>query len=486
MRQLGYSSRTALVLCVGGMVAGALMPEPSVAAPVLGLLPLLLKLVWRPGETPVLAFAITFQWMQVSAVVFRAMLLGVDLDAAYFPPRTKDAVWLGLGALLTLALGIRVALRRFPLVPPSRSRQEADRFSAPRIFCLYLGFAGLGWVLPELTWRFLPIAQLLLALADLRWVFLFLLGAVVLRQRRYRWLFGAALALEFIAGIGFFSGFKRPLFIALLVLFSARPRISWRNSFVGLTVVLGVGYLMLAWTAIKVSYRAYLNQGSHQQTVAVSRSESLIVFAEAISQVDLEEVLANVDPMLSRLAYVGFFARVLDYVPAVATHTHGAIWGRSIMNVLEPRMLFPGKPIVASSSELTMKYTGLVLASSARGTSISMGYVAESYIDFGFMGMWLPILALGITWGLFYRYLLIHAPGQLGFAFASAVLIEAYQFEMSGIMLLGGVLTKFLVFALLIRLLLTDVRRWLQPAATRSSRAHHDGAPSPSFRYQRQ
>ena len=55
-----------------------------------------------------------------------------------------------------------------------------------------------------------------------KWAFFFLLGyLVVQRNERYLY-FLTAIAIEFIGGIGFFSGFKLVIFITLLVIFTVR------------------------------------------------------------------------------------------------------------------------------------------------------------------------------------------------------------------------------------------------------------------------
>ena len=168
------------------------------------------------------------------------------------------------------------------------------------------------------------------------------------------------------------------------------------------------------------------------------------------------------EPLFQRIAYTDFFAATLDYVPAHIPYERGALWGTAIQHVLKPRILFPSKPRLLSDSEVTMRYTGLFMASDAEGTSISLGYMGESYADFGPVGMFGVVLILGIGWGLMYAYFVrrAHVP-VLGLAVALSVLIGAYKFEIASIKLLGGVLMKFLVLAVLFKLFETRIHRWL-------------------------
>jgi hypothetical protein len=117
--------------------------------------------------------------------------------------------------------------------------------------------------------------------------------------------------------------------------------------------------------------------------------------------------------------------------------------------VLTPRLLFPNKASIDDSAR-TEKYTGVQVSGTEQGTSISLGYVAESYIDFGVKGMFAPILLLGLFYGLIYRFFADHQRYRvLGFAMATAILVfGAYTIETSNIKLLGGNLMALIVIGL--------------------------------------
>ena len=50
----------------------------------------------------------------------------------------------------------------------------------------------------------------------------------------------------------------------------------------------------------------------------------------------------------------------------------------------------------------------------------------------------------------------------VGYAFATTLLINANQFEITSLKLLGGVLMKFIVLALLLRFAMPVLNRWMQ------------------------
>ena len=164
------------------------------------------------------------------------------------------------------------------------------------------------------------------------------------------------------------------------------------------------------------------------------------------------------------------FAYVLKRVPDSIPHENGKLWGKAIRHVLMPRIFFPEKARLRSDSELTMIYTGLVLASDAQGTSISMGYMAESYVDFGSVFMYVPILILGALWGGIYRYFVSRGyPRLFGYAVSVAVVINANQFGVHATKLMGSMLMSFIVMALLLKFALPYLKGWVVAGQRRAA-----------------
>jgi hypothetical protein len=169
--------------------------------------------------------------------------------------------------------------------------------------------------------------------------------------------------------------------------------------------------------------------------------------------------------MVLRVTYVNYFAMCLDNVPANLPHENGRLWWGAIKHVLMPRLFFPNKASI-NDSDRTSYYTGVMVAGEESGTSISIGYMGESYIDFGMIGMFIPVLLLGMFYGGVYRYF---AQGRrlilLGFAIATTILVfGAYSLETSNIKVLGGNLTALIVFGLFAWLGAPLVWRWITSA----------------------
>src|SRR5438552_3750324 len=113
-------SRGALPLpvYVGVIIAvlfAMLSSNPLLTAGSIIALLLIARLLWRPGEPPVLLFAAGYQWIQVTMLVFIADYDGASVMTKSFSPQIDKAIWLGLVGLVVLSAGIRVGVRHLPL-----------------------------------------------------------------------------------------------------------------------------------------------------------------------------------------------------------------------------------------------------------------------------------------------------------------------------------------------------------------------------------
>lgn len=217
--------------------------------------------------------------------------------------------------------------------------------------------------------------------------------------------------------------------------------------FVPLVLVLGV-----YWTATKQDYRSFVNQGTAEQVVLVSPAQQLAELATLAASQTPADLFDATEKMLDRIGYVHYFAAALAYVPDVAPHQNGALWANSIWHILVPRLVDPDKPAL-EDSERTREFTGTWVAGTEQGTSIGLGYMAESYVDFGKMLMFAPILLWGLLVGAGYRLLARTRSPLLGIA-CGAVLVtfSASLVETSNSKMLGGYVTIWIVFYLILRM----------------------------------
>jgi hypothetical protein len=376
------------------------------------------------------------------------------------------AVLVGLGALLALAAGIRLALGR-SRGSATALADEASPLDVIKVVQLHLGLV----VALELAWRLASIPglfQALTAFAQLRYATLFVLGMVCVLQRRGHGWFAALVAAEIIVSMGgFFAGFRLPLFVAFLV-YATRIGTGARGRWF---LLAGLGGLILyagvVWSAIKGDYRDIASGGTGEQAVVIDRGDQFQTLISMWSGANDELLERGAESLARRLAYVDFLAYTLQYVPNTRPHTEGEVWLAALRHVSVPRLVWPAKPELRPDTDFTREFTGLGLYSASRDTSISIGYVGDTYIDFGEPGMYFALGLLGFATGLLYRALLAYVRGAmlLRYGVLVCVFLMLSSFEVSFVKLLGGLLFPWIVAFVGLRFFGDELTRWIQRPA---------------------
>jgi hypothetical protein len=461
------SNRLAIWLLWAGVASLALYgffsPNGLLTSFAIIVLPVVVKLLWVRGEPPVLVFACVMQWLQASAAIFYTNLSHVSLTQTFGTPQLEEASWLSLIAILVLAAGMRVLLIRRP---PNRHpvvAAAASKINLGRAFLAYLVSSLLGTQLSNYAGAVSGITQLLVALAALKWVFVYVLAYCVLEQRRGFLLLTLLVVLEVAVGLlAYFAGFKSVFFIVAVAALASPLALGGRRLAILLATIVCLFSFGVFWSAIKTEYRDYLNQGTGQQTVTVPMEDRAMKLGEMVDRFTWNDFEFGIEAMVLRVSYVYYFALAMTNVPDSVPYENGALWWGTLKHTFMPRLFFPNKPTL-DDSERTMLYTGIMVSGAEQGTSIGIGYVGESYIDFGPVGMFGPIFLLGCFYGGIYRVFALHSRyALLGNAVAAAILVfGAYTIETSNIKLVGTNVTAALVLGGFYLLLGGRVQRWL-------------------------
>lgn len=465
--QSPYRARPALVgTCLVLALIGLSTANYLVTPAALLTLPLIAFLVWREGEPPVLIFACAFQWLQATAAIFYTNQYGVSLEEAFGDWALDNATWLSIAAVVVLAVGIRVGLWGAGTSRGEELETGAERISIDRVIVLY-GFAFVASVfLTRLAWLFTSITQVLLAIAAMKWAVVFLLCYSVLRQRRGYGYLAICIIMEFVAGFaGIFSSFKSVFFVLAVAAMSSSAALRGRRLVTTTVCFLIIFVTGVVWTAIKTDYRSFLAEGTSEEQEAVQIERKFSRLSELVQSINWENFTDGIDAMVLRVSYVRYFALTIENVPSRIPYEQGRLWGGAIVHILTPRLLFPDKPAL-SDSERTRIYAGVEVAGTEQSTSIGIGYVGESYIDYGPVGMFVPIFLLGVFYGVIYRCFVIRSRHKLvGSALAVSVLIfSAYEIETSNIKIVGGIVVALLAAGFTYKFFGSTISNFLMPS----------------------
>ena len=395
------------------------------------------KIVPRQEGPPVLALALTFQWTQVTAAVMYLGLTGRRIPEMNEVP-FRLMVLVGLGCVISLAVGLWIGAKRVKLKVPVRSSTEI--LSTQTLVWAYLiATAGSG-TLTKVAWGIPQLTQPLLVLSLLRYsVFYLLVRRFVFPHFRWR-LVAVLLAFEVLVGFsGYFAGFREAevlVFVAILEILQPRRVRHW----LALATVLALaGCTAILWMSIRTEVRAAIHT---DETIAESQAARLR-FAEGVSSkqagVFSKGFWPACDRLVSRLWTIPLPARALNRVPSLLPHEHGTILERALIHIATPRILFPDKESLSSDSEEVRKYAGVWVAGPEQNTSIAFGYAAESYVDFGIPGMFVPVLGFGIVMGAAYKFFLRTIQNhELATGFVVTTFwMSLYLFERSWVKTLG-------------------------------------------------
>lgn len=357
-------------------------------------------LTWRRDELPIFPFILAIQWLQVtSGYIFSAATGIVPADVRTGDiPRTEV---IALTGLIILACGIRA------VTALARERRATEELPYVR------NLSGLfGVVIVIYAINFMSVSAtrssgiMFQSLLQARQVPLLLLWSEVLRQKRgspYLWL---SLVWVFVPSLGsYLSDFKTPLFLLLIVAaadWKPWEHASWRFTIVGavrlITVFAASVFLLLTWQA---GIKGDTRRAYRDDAIGATPLARVQFFADSAVRnmpIVFEDTAVVAEGLVSRIWYVALFSRVLEYVPDFEPHANGELLGLAVSNATQPRVLFPDKPPLPSDSYYTRRFAALDIDDTSE-TSISIGYMAEFYADWGMVGMFLSTFVYGALMG---------------------------------------------------------------------------------------
>jgi hypothetical protein len=420
--------------------------------------------LWRANETPVLLFMFFYQWLQVTMPVIYSNLSGEELsNYSPYGGNIELATLLSLFALTIFALGMKVGVGKPHFEESIAAHAQAETIDTSRIFLAYIGMAVISILLVKLAESLPAISQLLLASAPLKWAIYFAAAYVSLvRGRRMGLLLFLPMLIELAASLGsFYSDFKTAIFVTLHAMIAAGVRFSGSGILaIGLTTGLLLN-LSIYWTAVKADFRSYIND-SATNNVSIGTTEKLTKLIELVSEVTYPNFSEASERMIRRIGYTDFFGAVLNEVPERVPYENGAIVLDALVRPFMPRVLFPEKTEI-DDSERTAKYAGVLISGKNEGTSISIGWLGELYIDFGTILMMPAIFLFGSLYGIVYRHLVGSqlTIGLPGMGFATGIFIPLAAMESSVTKLFGFFIAAILVCILFSKTLLPRIMKWL-------------------------
>ncbi len=390
---------------------------------------------------PIIFFTLCYHALQATAKVFYAVINKTSINELATYSNNADlaeASRLSCIGLIFLSFAIYIVL---PDIKPAEKR---NNLNIKKLLFAYGGCIALGYVAMSMG-QLGGLYQIVNKLIILKWGIFFLIVHVGIPQKKYYFIYIIIFEI-LISIISYFSTFKDVIFvmlISLLILNLGYLKIKPRVFILLASLSLFLGF---TWQNIKEDYRLFLSAGEKSQTVKVGFDEAYDKIIDLVNEnpYDAEQTL---NKTVDRISYIDYFAESINYIPLIKPHTNGMVWLESLLHISQPRLLFPNKKVI-DDSQKTMEFTGIMLADAEQGTSISLGYVAESYVDFGKYLFIIPIILLGLLIGWLFRKLFQSNINTIYcWALSIPFYFQFYGLEMASEKVLGSIITyAFIVF----------------------------------------
>ncbi|MDI1284436.1 MAG: hypothetical protein PSV46_08565 [Reyranella sp.] len=464
---VGSIRRAFFILGLFLVLISPFSPDPLAVA-VGGFVPwVLLSIAGLPFIPVAAIFYFVWQWSQVFAQALVSMLDGQSMSSSGAGILT--AYWYSLASLIVLSIAFRLVFSGQR--GPSPAEENAHLEWRPLdLFLLYCGTLVLAIACAYAS-RLIPgLSQQLEAVSRLKIVAEFLLFVTVLGTGRGNKFLLAAVVFEIVIGFsGLLSDF-RGVFVYLAMAAIAARIVLRATSIIGSVVWFSLLMtLALFWTAVKTEYREYATGGEETQHFSIPIEDRLAYIGNLALSADNIDWGMSAYALLNRFAYIDIFGTVMSYQDASREAVPMRQWQDALGHVFKPRFFFPDKAAL-SDTETYARLAGLDPALVLRDTtSISVGFIAENYVDLGFPGMLAGIFVLGMMLAGSLRYFMgaRHLPWMVkqGIALALVYNVAGVGIEASLPKLFGSIIMFFLVYLLLTKFVLPIGLQWLHARA---------------------
>lgn len=402
----------------------------------------IIRSLWKPYTPPVLLFFLMFHWLQVFSSIVYADFLGESIDELFSSDDTPFLFFMTFLQLIVIAAFLQLYLKGSKTLVANieQLREAANRINIRNVIIGYFVALGIIPVLISVTKSSPSLLQLVFSLFIVKHLFTALLIFIVLlRKTGNKWLIIAILLIDFILSFAsFFSDFKTILIMIIIIYYTVHPYLRKTSVYKMAPVILILIVFFSFWSYVKGSYRSFLNQGTKQQVVAVSNKEALTFLFSRLGDFNFSSLKDGLTLFMYRAQYMERYSEVYARVPLAVPHTEGADLADAIVFLMVPRFINENKG-VKDASQRTSYYTGKHFSNAAQGTSISMGYFCDLFIDFGLYIMILPLLGIMAIIGLIHKKILSRKNYNVLFTFS--ILVGAFltfgTFESDNIFFLG-------------------------------------------------
>jgi hypothetical protein len=255
------------------------------------------------------------------------------------------------------------------------------------------------------------------------------------------------LAIALIVGLssGWLGSFVGLGLICAAIYVYERRRLPVRAVFIILPVIL---FLQPTKDKFRERYWRSDSSSSRLERTSFWINNSWGMWSDTFADPSGEGAKQLANQSLNRFSLLQQTANVMESTPDVVPYQHGRLYSY-IFVTLVPRFVWPDKPSVNDANRWYQVSYRLTAPQYLKGVSIAVGTLAESFINFGWLGPVLVIFPLGVFLGSVQRIFLRDTSGLLLNSLGVALLPGFLGIEAQLAQYLGG-LAQQIALALLV------------------------------------
>jgi hypothetical protein len=199
-------------------------------------------------------------------------------------------------------------------------------------------------------------------------------------------------------------------------------------------------------------------EASMVERISFWSSESLSAWTAALEDPSGERWRGLADKSLGRLSLLQQTANVMEMTPSVVPYQYGRLYSYLVVTLI-PRAIWPQKPSVNDANRFYQVAYGITDERNLEGVSIAVGALTESYINFGWLGVFLVMVPLGIFFDFFQHTFLAERSGYVFNAIGLTLMPLFMSIESQMAQYLGGLVQAIVLIVIIFSPILHRIRR---------------------------
>lgn len=221
-----------------------------------------------------------------------------------------------------------------------------------------------------------------------------------------------------------------------------------------------VGLITVILNPVKSRFRDY-TWYSNETSISYYDKAILMytVVKEHYSDADLLSKVGDDTTTVNRLAYISTFGYVISMTPSAIPYWGGDSY-HTLWTSFIPRMIWPGKPKATIGQDFGHRYA--LIRPDDEVTSYNLPWLVEFYANFGTFGVAVGMFLVGVLFRFLTQKFRAPVSSPLEHVIGVTIMFGLFDAESNFALMAGGILSTFIAFLVLRRLL----TRGAAPAAS--------------------